>query len=219
MGDNKSVLQILLSAVGGAFITGLFALHTSNQNAQLEREKLDLQRQLENQKIQYTVLQKSQESLNQDKKNLLLRKEEHRKNLIQAAAELRAQYWTVHVRSRCEHSVQMAWNYEALDGVRVTEGWFTVLPDKPTPTITTRNPETYYYARTGMFPNIMETPQVLSNPRFQWDPVSSFVYFEAEYRPSGKTGSDFQGFLIPGHDWGPQTLEFSCSSFTPRPPE
>jgi hypothetical protein len=216
MADSKSIVQNALCAVAGALITGLFSLHTSSQNTQLEREKLELQRQLQDEKRQNEASQQSQKLRYQTTKDLTSRKQEHREKVKNATSELRGAYWTVLVKSHCEQAVQIAWRYEALDGVLVAEGWFTVLPEMPTPTIKTKNPQIYYYARTGMFPNVTETPQE-RGLRVQWDWTSSFVYLDDEFQPSGKAGGDFQGFLIQGKAWGPQTLELACNSFTRRP--
>ena len=216
MADGSRIA--LLGAVLTALISGLFAVYTTGQNTQLGKDKLDLQRELEIQR-ENTNKKSPDEYTNmladQGRKEYLQRKKDHREGVKQATLELDGRYWMVFVRSGCDQPIQMAWNYEALDGQRITEGWFTVLPGKPAPTISTQNPEVYYYGRVGLPTNVKETPQQ-RGPHFQWNWTSSFLYFAGEH-VAGNPGSDFESFLIPGRDWGSQTIELNCDSFTRRP--
>ena len=150
MAETSNVAQNLLSVLAGGLVSGVFAVHTSNQNAQLDRDKLDLQRQLEQQKGQQATAEEFRKRQDTTNRDTSARQQTHRRDVKSAAADLNGKYWTVLVKAHCEQSVQMAWTYEALDGLRVVEGWFTVLPGTPTETIKTTSPQTFYYARTGM---------------------------------------------------------------------
>jgi hypothetical protein len=218
MPDGKSVFQNLLCAVAGALITGLFTMHINDQKNQLEQEKLDLQRELQQQQNLKASAEAARVSQEQFERDLSQRKQEHLGDIKDVTARMAGKYWTVVVTSHCEGPVEMALNYEALDGIRITQGWYTILPEHPTPTIDTRAAQTFYYARKGINPKVSETPQVGYANHFPWDWSTSFVYLEQErYGQMAPGGGEFQAFLIRGKDWGNQPLELNCDSFVAAP--
>lgn len=204
----NDILKTLLGAAAGAAITAIFTLGTQSH---LQRQNLELQKQLEASKADFEKQRdqglhtsRSQEMANE---HLF----QHHKDIHQQEVQLNHQYWLVSFKNSCTEKTWMALKYRALDGEWTTSGWWQAEPGETSATMAeTTGRVVYYYASSAKYKwdgtrrggNVSEE---ISKTKFEHLDADTFVGTVSEQVA-------FRRYDIDVVDWANPVIELRCDA-------